>query len=752
MLAIPLPRLVLLTLALASSLPAQAPRPGLPALPVTTTSPVASSAAVDPQLHFDDQAADGSLWVLGTTYKANFDGRGFDYVPFLGSAAPRNFPLRVELLTATAGGQPLALRDGAPSRQRHRVATDRGPLTEVVDLALDQVEQSFVFATLPNRGAVAVEVRLSGEFEPAALTDGLRFANAHGAVDYRKAIAVDAAGNRLDLPIEWLGDRARIEIPASFAANATLPLVLDPLLSTIPLSGGLPAAQAQRNPDVARLGASGLTAVCWTVTFSAGDEDVLVQFRDAGQNLIGNTYVDFTSENWVTARIASNQNSARFLVVSQVDVVASWFVGSYIAGRLLDPLVLSPKVVIEGANLVGLPGSNFRPDVGGDPSASALAYYTVVFEHETAPGNHDIYYRQLDQNGTLRTTNPLPLDTSSTMQQHPAIGESNGPIAIGRALVAWQSQQQFPPFDDDVQARWLGWDGALLGSQFQVASSARNESRPAVSSYANVIGADVAAVAWEDDFGTDRDISVRLFDLNGTPLSTQLDLNALAAASAYLLRNQAFPAVETDGNRFAIGYSEFSGTDYDTYAATAVWLPATGSWRLDDERTPLSAAVGTDDYWTRIVADWNFTTTNPNSEYTIVSAAIGSNEIELHRYGGWLAGNFYTRFGSQCGSLGILPGGAPTTGSFATFDLSNAGPVSGFLFGTPGFLNPTPCLNCVVGVFQGVTVPGPSFSWYVPANPVFVNALTLSIQGWSFGGTACLGAIDLSDTIDFVIR
>lgn len=700
------------------------------------------------RLYFDT-AADGRLWAMGQTWKASFDGRGFDYIPFFGSEAPRNFPLRVELQAASVAGEALTLRDGRPLRQGAQVRTVRGPLTEVVDLAPQQVEQSFVFDTLPARGAIAVEVALRGEFAAVASGDGVRMANNHGAIDYRKAMALDAAGNQLLLPLQWLGDRARIEIPAEFVGAATLPLVLDPLLTTIPLVPGLPANRAQRNPDVARLTVPGITAVSWTVTWSAGDEDAFVQLMDAMQNPIAGDFIDFTTENWSTPRIASNANRNSFLVVSEV----LGFPGSNILGRLIDATaVMQPKIVIEG-NGVGLPGNNFRPDVGGDSLVGGLAYYTVVFEKEVAAGNHDIYYKQINDDGTLRTTNPLPLDTGATMQSHPAISEQNGPGSVGLALVAWQSQAAVAPFDYDIRAAVLRWNGALFVPPVVVAASTRDERRPAVSSVANVIGTICAAIAWEDDFGTDNDIRVQLVGLNsGNLIGGELNLNGLAAAGAFLLRNQIRPTVETDGNRFAIGYSEFSGTDYDTYAATATYLPLTGVWRLEDERSGLGVTPGFDDFDTRMVADWNFYTPVPNSEYTIVGADVANNDINLYRYGGWVPGPFYSRFSSQCGFLGIAASGAPTVGGIATFTLVGAGPLSGFVFGFPGSTALAPCPACVLAVNQGVNVPGPSYSWPVPANPVFVGAFTLSVQGWTFGGNACLGAINLSDTIDFAIR
>src|SRR5262249_53815027 len=40
-----------------------------------------------------DAPGDGSVWAITRTYKAAFDSDGLEFVPFLGSQAPRNFPV-----------------------------------------------------------------------------------------------------------------------------------------------------------------------------------------------------------------------------------------------------------------------------------------------------------------------------------------------------------------------------------------------------------------------------------------------------------------------------------------------------------------------------------------------------------------------------------------------------------------------------------------------------------------------------------
>lgn len=729
--------------ATASWAPASARLPRPPA-PVGASAPVLPDRVV-----FDRPDGDDALWAIGDGWKARFDGTGFHFVPFFGAAAPRDFPLRIELQRAVAGGETLPLRAGRPQQNGAQVRTGRGSLTEVVDTSMAHVEQSFVFEALPNRGAVAVEIRLAGDFDAATTADGLRFGNEHGAVDYRKAIARDATGAALPLTIDWREGTARIEIPASFVAQARLPLVLDPIVATNPgLAPGYTSPRLQRNPDVAKVGAT--TCVVWTRAWSATDEDVVAQLLD--DNLAPTAtavYVDFTSQNWLQPRLAPNDFTQKFLCVAQADLAGT----SWIAGRLIDTAAaMSAPLDIDRAGVAGhLPGNKFRPDVGGDGFLqNAAAFYTVVFEHEAAPGNHDIYYKQVNQDGTLRQVAPIPLDTGSNHQSFPCIGVGNGlPTLSNRVLVAWQSQSVFPPFDENIWGAYVEWNGNLLIPAFQITTSTLNERRPAVSGVATANGTPIQMLAYEADYGTDNDTMLRVFDWTGTLLASP-NLSAMTSGGGVLLRNQILPSVDSDGTRFVVGYAEYSGTDYDAYVSTLAFLPGTGTCRLDEDRVGAGTTPGTDDVGPSVFAEFQ-RNAQPNPHYLLASANVGGNDIEVRRYGGHAPGAFYAPFPTMCGTLPITGTGAPALGSDVTFTLTTSSFLSGFVFGFPTY-TPLGVCNCALGVTGLANVPGPIYTWRVPADPSFVGAFTLSIQGYAFGGSACLGAIDLSDTLDFQIR
>jgi hypothetical protein len=232
-------------------------------------------AGVPSAVVFDRPGEGGPLWALGRAWKASFDEHGMTVIPFFGSSAPQNFPLGFELVRATVAGRELELADGEPVVTGAAVHTARGTVTEVVETGLDRLEQSFVFASLPERGAVAVELRVDTALAASPVEGGVRFANEHGHVDYTKAVAVDAAGRSVPLAIEWTGSGVRIEIPAAFVAEAALPLVLDPVLNFWYLLGSNPA-QLQHDSDVASIQAQNLggrTLLIYQRQWSASDQD-----------------------------------------------------------------------------------------------------------------------------------------------------------------------------------------------------------------------------------------------------------------------------------------------------------------------------------------------------------------------------------------------------------------------------------------------------------------------------------------------
>ena len=139
---------------------------------------------------FDRPTDVGDLWAIGHTWKASFDRDGTTFIPFFGSDAAQNYPIRIDLAEASVGGQPLELSHAQPKRKGSSVRTERGALTEVFDLGLRQVEHSFVFEMLPNRGAITVELSIATDLTSSVVDGGVAFANEHGTVWYLSLIHI----------------------------------------------------------------------------------------------------------------------------------------------------------------------------------------------------------------------------------------------------------------------------------------------------------------------------------------------------------------------------------------------------------------------------------------------------------------------------------------------------------------------------------------------------------------------------------
>lgn len=87
-----------------------------------------------------------------------------------------------------------------------------------------------------------------------------------------------------------------------------------------------------------------------------------------------------------------------------------------------------------------------------------------------------------------------------------------------------------------------------------------------------------------------------------------------------------------------------------------------------------------------------------------------------------------------------------------TISVPNTG-FSGTVFGDPGYIPLgflLPNCSCVLGVANGILSANP-LVFTIPSNPVFVG-IYLSVHGYSAGGNSCMTILDLSNTIDFVVR
>ncbi len=702
-----------------------------------------------------DRAADGRIWARGADWKASFDDRSCTFVPFLGSDAPANQPLTLRLQSIHLAGEPLEFRPAAPSTAEDRIERDFGPCVERFDLAERGVEQSWVFRTLPQRGELRLQLATDTPLHGIDRGANLWFGGPRGGVAYEHAVAIDANGRRLPLELDLRDGLVELVVPADFVAAATLPLVVDPFLSTVGLGY---SGNFSGNPDVAFDYTTQEFLAVWQFAYSATDHDVWAQRLDLGQNAIGTPFtLDFTSTSWTKPRVANNGLADNFLVVAEC---SQGFVSPYwIGGRLWSAAAgAGPQFDVERAGQPGsYTGDARNPDVGGDPLEVGPTFYTVVWEREYSSTDHDILARQVTDTGVLRGGAPMAIDVSTRFQARPRISKSNGYSFANN----WSSQRWAVVYEDhysatdvDVRGTQLTWDGQLppSGPNHPISLSSTDERSPVVGSPTDEQGgARIHTVAWQRVLGpTDSDILVAAWDGN-LVVQGLANLQALENAGGAGLWPQFAASIDGDGVRAVVAYSEAwqGGSDIDVRASVVAFDAGTGTFTAHEARTAIRATThyeGTP----AVASTWSGG--GSTVDYCLVLQErdpFGTHGILAAVFAGHSNQHALPALRSTgCGTLGISWTDVPALGRTLALAQTDQGPLTGFVVGAPTTIPVPGCPGCTLGV-QGVTVPNP-FTILMPLSPAFVG-LPLAAQAWSFGSGPCLGAIGLSDTVDFTI-
>jgi len=518
----------------------------------------------DSRGHFQiDATPEGDVWVFGGTYKAHFAADGASYIPSFGSAAPRNFPLTFRVREAMLGGARLPLDfESAPILAGERIEYDRVALRERYDVALGRVEQSFVFDTLPSAGPLELLLSVATELGAEATADGLSFGNEHGRVDYSRAVAIDAVGQRSVLETTAVAGGVRISVSEEFLRGATLPLIVDPVLTTWAPNLG---ATDDFSADIAYDAVTNRFLVVYERAFSATDHDVWGELFEpaTGAAVPGSgAYVDFTSAYWEAPRCANNRIATQFLVVATRRGAPDEIWGRT---REAEDTTQGNQFQVSSG-----PGAKLHPDVGGDPETSGPTYYCVVWERAFAPGaDHDIHAQLVSTSSAQVGAVPILIDNSSnSYDKWPTISKHNGlaPFSSQAWNIVWS--RQFNAVDWDVRGSQVLWNGTVLTPSFSVDFSSNDHRFPEVSSSLAPTAEGRMYLATYEQWTASRvEVAVKL--LSGASVRDGQNLSVTFATPAGL--NDITPAVETDGGQFAVTWSQQyqpGSGDYDMYACT----------------------------------------------------------------------------------------------------------------------------------------------------------------------------------------
>ena len=712
--------------------------------PATDLPPGAASMPAG--VLFDDQA--DALFALGETYKAEFDRRGAAYVPYFADA-DRNYPLHFAVRRAAVGTVELAVGDASPTRDGQRVTFAHGGLRATYDLLPRGMEQMFWFDALPARGELCVEVALRTDLVAQAVGDGLSFGNTLGSVAYSRAVAIDARGARLPLVTTLEQGTLCFRVPAAFVAEAQLPLCIDPLVSSAQLAyQGLGANPAEAS-DIAYEPSYGEYQVVFQRYWSATDQDAFVRRFDSNMNPSTLFVIDTSSsESWEKPKIAANNLGDRFLVVAQTSngSASPYWIAGRTVGSGSGPV--GTPFVIERAGVAGhQAGDKINPDVGGDPDYFGPTYFTVVWERVFSTIDHDVHMKQITSTGSLVAASPTLLDNSTSFDSQPSISKSNGtpPYATQCWGVVWQ--RTYSPSDEDIYGALVRWDGVVTAPTFAIDAPSALQLHPSISSPTDEVnGARYYLCAFDDQLPANSTITGTVLDQNGVSQGRFDIANQLTPTYPHVE-----PSVDSDGARFVVGWHEVyggTGQDFDIRVATCAFTPALGLV-IQDQATP--------GYTTDLESLCEVTSTHADGSgagrygVTWTRRAAASRDIYAASYDGVQGGVTFSTRATSCGTAAdftVL--GAPYLGGFVYAAQAVAGGIRGYVFGTPTAQPIGPCPGCTLGV-QGDLVLLDPLTIQVPNEPTLVG-LTFAMQGFEFGSGTCLGAISLSDTLDFTVR
>ncbi len=400
----------------------------------------------------------GAVWIRGATYKSSVATSGAQYIPYLGSEAPRNHPIAFDVRSCVVGGVELEVAGREVKERGLSLDLDRGSFVERWTYAQTQAEQSFHFAALPNRGELTLSIGWSSDLEPSVDDDGFSWSNELGGVRYGRATALDAAGRKLALSTELVGDEIVIVVPAAFVAEAEFPLVVDPIVGTVfPIDG---SSFNNFNPQPVHDATTDTWLVAYSEQFSGADRDIYAMRRSASGAFLQGAYVDNSSDSWWDPSTANLNYGDTWLVVATVSNPAP--ATTYqIKGRLASSsgLAWGPVTTISdsGYNHVGA-------FCAGDPYPFGTSSFLVAWERRDITTR--IVYRNLLPDGSFVQSGPVTLDENATGL------EVLGPYALSPSnsgsfwTVSWVRRCTLCPDPNTYSSvtRCIDFAGALAGS------------------------------------------------------------------------------------------------------------------------------------------------------------------------------------------------------------------------------------------------------------------------------------------------
>lgn len=399
-------------------------------------------------------------WMRGPDYKACVSASGFTYIPFLGTNAPRNYPVTFELVAASLGGQPLELEpEGQVTQLNQRFVLDRGPIDVIYEIDSHKVEQLFALNIPGASGDLILDVRVTSDMVGAAHAQGFRFSGPDGGVDYGAATVFDGAGYGEAIETILEGNVLRLTVPAAFIARAKGHVLIDPIITTYVVDG---TGGDQREVDVAYDETMDTFTFVYEDTFSGNDADIYRRTRLRDGTLVNGGLVFGNSQVWRDPAIANlNSDDVHLIVASGTNGAGN----EEIHGRTYRQLnnILGSDLLIGDTG--GMGWDNIRPDVGGNARSQPGGIFLVVWERSFESTRRNVRLRSVAADGTLGTLYSLD-DRTNTYQEEVSISQSAGaPQSVNVWNLVWRNEDLLTDTDS--------LRGAQLTTDVFIASNAR---------------------------------------------------------------------------------------------------------------------------------------------------------------------------------------------------------------------------------------------------------------------------------------
>lgn len=670
---------------------------------------------------------------VGQTWKATFGPSGFTYVPFFGSDADRNYPLRTRIVDVRVGGETVPFaRDVAAKRHGSGYEFGRGRVRERYDLRPTAIEQTIEVD--PRRaGDVDVVLEFHGELVEDAQRPGIQFANRHGAIEYSDAFLL-RDGAKLPIRSSFAAGRVTLHVPAALRGDG--PVVIDPIYTTNLATAGLPTAHGA--PDLAYDATFGAWLLVYELQWSALDYDLYSQMLDRdGAPIPGSTRViDATTASCRHPRVANRNDANVFLVVCDRTDPLTAGGQTQVWHMVRDANPGGSATALQLTSSPSAPGPAFSADVGGDPAATGGSPFAVVWVQPNSPSN-TIQLRWIHANGQPVAAAPTTLINWGNAFSNLRISKSNGrgQVQDPMWLAVFSMTMSSSNFDTAAIPILPAGGSGTGGAPTTIEASPADDRNPSVTiPFAAANGATRFAITSERQ--NPRQPRVAVFEPATQNVVSRTDLTGIGVGP-YWLR------LQTDGLRFLCTSSPDAVT---VEARTLTYAGTPPQWSVVDGPQALNG--------TPLVPSLASTAASGGglTEYGIayVDAAQPGGRTTITRFDGREDGWYLSVSGTGCQGLQLDWAGTPTLGSTVSFPLSNfGGDLPCLVFGEPTNTPVALCGPCQIGLRLDRPIamfPGLSLLPITIPPQLSLVGFVFGVQGIAVGSGTCLGALRLSDT------